>query len=118
MGVRNLIKECKKYLFRSLYTKKQGSICSLVFLLVARIRPSSATQSVAELGSHFPPEGRGACTPDAGSGNLRATREYPSAGDFHVFGVIGCDYLIMRISPPSNMYPKDSAIFRDGIFST
>ena len=38
-----------------------------------------ATRSVVELGSHFPPEGRGACTPDAGRGNLRAKRENPSA---------------------------------------
>ena len=38
--------------------------------------------------------------------------------DIHAFGMILYDYLIMRNSPPSNMYPKDSAIFRDGIFST
>jgi len=57
---------------------------------VARIRPSSATQSVAELGSHFPPEGRGACTPDAGRGNLRATREYPSAKEKIHCHPIGC----------------------------
>ena len=27
-------------------------------------------------------------------------------------------HLTMRNSPPSNTYPKDSAIFREGIFST
>ena len=40
--------------------KKQGSIRSLVFLLVARIRPSSATLRVAELGSHFASKAMGA----------------------------------------------------------
>ena len=30
-------------------------------------------------GSHFPPEGRGAGSPDVGRGNLRTKCEYPSA---------------------------------------
>ena len=33
VGVRNLIKECKKYLFHSLYTKKHICICRCVFLM-------------------------------------------------------------------------------------
>ena len=60
------------HLKRSPTTKKQGSIRSLVFLLVARIRPSSATLRVAELGSHSPPFSVGAGAHDS----LSLTRDF------------------------------------------
>ena len=43
----------------------------------SRLAPQGV--AAAELGSHFPPEDRGACSPDAGRGNLRTKCEYPSA---------------------------------------
>ena len=54
---------------------------------------------------------------------LRLIKSRASPYDFDRFELLPrCDlrntYLTIHSSPPSNMYPKDSAIFREGIFST
>ena len=62
MGVRNLIKERQKYLFRSLYTTQRTPIGVLFASVLGTGVPSVAphTEGVAELGSHFASKAMGA----------------------------------------------------------
>ncbi len=85
VGVRNLIKERQKYLFRSgrgiEESHHSAGVLPLAFnfLLIEILvltKPSSArlARYRTRRYAHFPPEGRGARSPDAGRGNLLQRR--------------------------------------------